>query len=508
MHLADLLSRTVRSAPDAPALYEADRWLTYAEVGSLVQQLATALGPVMPATPTAYDTHPPRVAILAENGAFAAAAFFAVATAGGVAVPLTPDLQGDRLAALLAHSEAAAVVVPQTVLPRVLAVRDAIPLLRLIVTDAPCEARHGAPKPGNVARSRSGADLAVIIYTSGSTGRPKGVMLTHEALVSNARAVVGYLGLAAVDRSLLVLPLGYVFGLSVLITHVLAGASLVLQRRFLFPSVVLDALAEHRCTGFYGVPATYTLLLRSLPPTRPELPSLRYLAEAGGALAPELQANLCDAFPRTKLYVMYGATEAGPRISYCEIAASEHARESVGRAIPGVVIRVCAEDGRELSCGESGEIWVKSTGLMLGYWRDERATRDVLRDGWYRTGDRGVLSADGELTITGRVRDFIKVRGHRVSLSEIESELCSVDGIHEVAVLGIPDDLHGEVPVAYLVAEDDAFSEVESSLARRLPRWMRPVAYRRLRSLPRTASGKVDRPALVASHRPIKTEAV
>ncbi|MFW5835834.1 MAG: class I adenylate-forming enzyme family protein [bacterium] len=505
MHLADVLEAAVRRDPAAPAVYEGHRLYSYSELSALVARLAAALGPLRRLCPEGGSPYPPRVAILAGNSAYAVAAFFATAAAGLIAVPLTPDLDENRLAAFLAHSEASAVLVPQTLLSRVLAVRDQTPSVRLLVTDAPWDSLPPGPSTGPASAGRSTADLAAIVYTSGSTGRPKGVMLTHEALVSNARAVVKYLDLRASDRSLLVLPLGYIMGLSVLLTHVVAGASLVLQRRFLFPSVVIDALAEYRCTGFYGVPATYALLLRSPSVLQANLSSLRYLAQAGGALAPELQARLCEAFPGARLYVMYGATEAGPRISYHLLKRPNDARSSVGKPIAGVTVRVVDDDGLDVPCGDTGEILVKSPGLMLGYWRDEEATRRVLRDGWYRTGDLGLLSEAGELTITGRTREFIKVRGHRIGLGAIESVLAEIPGIVDVAVIGVADELLGEAPVAYFVG---APCDVAVRAARLLPGHMRPVAYHRVPSLPRTASGKVDRRGLLELHLGASSESM
>ena len=513
MDLAEALQRTLRRNPAAPVLHDVGGWVSYDEFSRLVSVLAAGLSPAMHPSVSHGDGYPPRIAILAENGTFAAAALFATATAGGVAVPLTPDLQGDRLAALIAHSEASAVMVTQSLLSRVLAVLDATPLVRHLVTDAPFERFPDPTVLDGRSEARSPDDLAVIVYTSGSTGTPKGVMLSHRALLANARAVVDYLELTARDRSLLVLPLGYILGLSVLITHVLAGASIVLQRRFLFPSVIAEALLAHGCTGFYGVPATYALLLRFASAyvssgSTTALPSLRYLAQAGGSLSPELQANVCDAFPNARLYVMYGATEAGPRISYRVVRRAHDAGTSVGTPISGVTVRVCDDDGRDLSAGEQGEIVVESPGLMLGYWRDEEATRLVLRDGSYRTGDRGVLTREGELTITGREREFIKVRGYRVSPCAIEAGLCDIAGVRDAGVIGVTDELHGEAPVAFLVADEQAVAGIANEVARRLPPQMRPLSYRALASLPRTASGKLDRPALRAIYAVAETEAM
>jgi len=198
------------------------------------------------------------------------------------------------------------------------------------------------------------ADLAALMATSGSTGIPRFVMVTHGNLIANTEAIIRSQGLASDDRAMLILPLSYCFGASVLHTHLYRGGSVVFDRRFMFPDKVLHAISEFGCTTFAGVPTAYNILLRRSDIRGIALPRLRRFLQAGGALAPLRIAEMRAASPSTAFYVMYGQTEATARISSMAPERWEEKPGSVGQPLDNLTVRIVDEDGNDLSAGQFG----------------------------------------------------------------------------------------------------------------------------------------------------------
>jgi long-chain acyl-CoA synthetase len=333
------------------------------------------------------------------------------------------------------------------------------------------------------------------------TGAPRGVMLRHVNLRANTASILSYLGLTEQDRVMCVLPLYYVYGLSLLHTHVAAGGSIVLDNRFAFPNVVVSAMNEHEVTGFAGVPSSFTLLLHrsNLPETT--FPTLRYVTQAGGAMPPARIREWLDRGPRVPFYVMYGATEAAARLCYLPPQDLERKLGSIGKAIPNVEMQVIREDGRPAAPGEVGELVARGANIALGYWNSPSETADRFAPHTFRTGDLGYADEDGFLFIVGRRHDMIKVGAHRVGAKEIEDVLCEHPAVHEAAVVGAAHDLLGEAPVAFVAARTGApLSEGELQLhcKERLAPHKVPVRVFVRDELPKLGMGKTDRAALRA----------
>ncbi len=341
---------------------------------------------------------------------------------------------------------------------------------------------------------------ALIVYTSGSTGSPRGVIQTHRNLAANARAIVPYLGLTRDDRACLVLPLFYCYGKSVLLTHLHVGGSVYIDHRFMYPRLVLEAMAAERCTGFAGVPLTFELLRRQVDVRSVPLPDLRYVTQAGGAMHPDTIAWARDAFRPARLFVMYGQTEATARISYLPPERAADKPGSVGKVVDGLVLKVVDDAGNPLPPGAIGHLWVWGESITPGYFQSAEETARILRDGWLVTGDVGYLDEEGFLFLTGRTKEILKLGGHRVSVKEIEEALARHPAVIEVAVAGTSDPLAGEAAVAFVVKRTDA--ELTEDDVRR---WAREhlAAYKVprdvvfLTALPRTPNGKIARAELV-----------
>ncbi|MCA9731244.1 MAG: acyl--CoA ligase [Deferribacteres bacterium] len=337
-------------------------------------------------------------------------------------------------------------------------------------------------------------DIASIIYTSGSTGDPRGAVLTHKNIVTNTRSIVKYLKLTKDDRVLVILPFPYVYGASLLNTHFSVGGSVVLENRFLFPNVALKTMKETQATGFSGVPSTYAILLHKTSIREMEFPHLRYITQAGGAMAPQLIREVMEVFAQQKVFIMYGATEASARLSYLDPEVLPQKVGSIGKAIPDVDLRILRDDGTEADVGETGEIVARGDNIMQGYWNAPEETANVLDAHGFHTGDLGRRDEEGYLYVVGRKRDMIKSGANRVSAKEVEEVLCEYPAILEAAVIGVADDILGEAIHAFVVAKNgDGIVEkdVMAFCREKMPEFKVPRKVVVEKTLPKNASGKL-----------------
>jgi acyl-coenzyme A synthetase/AMP-(fatty) acid ligase len=267
--------------------------------------------------------------------------------------------------------------------------------------------------------------------------------------------------------------------------------------RFLYPRVVMEAIGAHLCTGFYGVPLTFELVRRQVDLATLDLRPLRYVAQAGGAMAAETIGWARRAFAPAPLFVMYGQTEATARLSYLPPERAADKAGSVGRGLINVELRVVDEHGRELPRGETGEVVARGPSITPGYLEAPEESAAILRDGWLRTGDLGRQDTEGFVFLEGRSRDLLKLAGHRVSAAEIESALAAHPSVREAAVVSV-EDAGGESAVAYVIPEGDppAERELRRFCRERLPAFKVPRFVHVVAELPRTGSGKLARAEL------------
>jgi acyl-CoA synthetase (AMP-forming)/AMP-acid ligase II len=500
--------------PEAPAVATPVSRLSYGELAERVRALcghlaASGIGPG------------DRVLLALPNTLATVVAGLALNARGAIAVEVNREWDAETLAGLVAQSRARQAVVWGRDARTWAKVSASSPLERLWVVhpgplpDALRGALGGAPvslvlEDGRVDPGAGAAapppspaldpgSPALILYTSGSTGRPRGVVQTFRNVNANTRSIVQYLELGPEDRALLVLPLYYCYGRSVLQTHLFAGGSLFLDGRFAFPRVVLEAMASEGCTGFAGVPLTFEIIRRQVDVSSMAFPRLRYLTQAGGAMAPDTIAWVRQAFRPAKLFVMYGQTEATARLSYLPPERAEEKRGSIGVPIPGVELRVVDEACRELSPGETGHLVARGDNVSLGYLDEPEETAAILHDGWLWTGDLARRDQDGFFFHEGRSKEILKIGGHRVSPIEIEHVVARHPDVTEAAVIGVPDDLMGEVPTAFVVLRPGA-ATAEEQLRRfcreQLPAYKLPVAFTVVDALPRNEAGKLLRSEL------------
>ncbi|MGH3103678.1 MAG: class I adenylate-forming enzyme family protein [Gaiellaceae bacterium] len=453
-----------------------------------------------------------RVAILMDNTAACTISIFAASLAGGVFIVVNPQTKADKLAYILNDSEAA-VLLTEGTLARVFAPAvEQAPRLKAVVCASPGEGSGpvldldeliaGAePAPRNLGTIP--VDLAALIYTSGSTGNPKGVMMTHANMVFTAGSLIEYLRLGPDDRILSVLPLAFDYGLYQWLMTVRLGATLALERSFVYPARTLMRLEEEGITVFPGVPTVFATLLGMR--AEKEFPSVTRITNTAAALPPTFHEGLAERFPNALVFRMYGLTEC-KRVSYLEPELVHEKPTSVGRAIPGTETFVLDTEGRPVAPGETGVLYVRGPHVMAGYWGAPELSAHMLKDGpvpgerMLCTHDFFTVDEDGLLYFIGRSDDIIKTRGEKVSPIEVENALFSIEGVQEAAVLGFPDEVLGEAIRAYVVLEDGASIGEQGIIAAcrtRLESFMVPKEVVLLDELPKTATGKIRKKSLL-----------
>jgi long-chain acyl-CoA synthetase len=504
MTLVQLFQDQARAAPAAPALIWNHAHWSYAELARA--QAAAAAGLAARGL-----VRGDRVALLLRNSPQYAAALYGTLAAGGVAVALNALERAEVLARQVAHSGARVLVIDPAHLEyarlRGLCDGQGVQFVEVATQDSAeglaafIAAWGEAPVIASIGLSDQ--DPALLIYTSGTTGRPKAVMLGHGNLASNARAIVRYLELNARDRGFCVLPFHFSYGNSVLTSHLSCGAALIIEDNLAFPQRSMQRMAALGATGFAGVPSTFTLLLQRGGLAEYDFSALRYVTQAGGAMTRTAIARLRQELPRARVFVMYGQTEATARISYLPPESLDAKLGSVGLPIAGTRIEICDAAGQPLPADSIGEVRVQGPGVMLGYWQDAAATREVLRDGWLCTGDLGHKDADGFLYVDGRTVEMIKVGAFRVSPYEVEEAIALLDGVEEVAVGAMPDEVLGQAIKAVIVlrsgAQLDALA-VKAHCRQALATYKIPKTVEFAAQLPRTLTGKVQRLQLNETH--------
>ena len=481
---------TSRGAPEAPALTAGQQVLTYGQLEQEVGRTAAAL--------LDFGLEPgDRVASWMAKTSLACILPLAAARAGLVHVPINPVLKRAQAAHILSDSGAK------------LLIGNEARLLSLAAGDL-AEARsipmemwqaEGETLPKS---SRDPAELAALLYTSGSTGKPKGVMLSHTNLWLGAISVAHYLGLAAGDRTLCVLPLAFDYGQSQLLSSWAAGGHAI-AFDYLLPRDVVRAAGRHDVTVLAGVPPLW-LQLAEADWSKGEGASLRTLTNSGGHLPEPVVRKLRTLFPIARLHLMYGLTEAFRSTSLDPALVDLHP-DSVGEAIPFAEVMIVRADGSEAAAEEEGELVHAGPLVGHGYWNDPAKTAERYKPApaasqyggmtvW--SGDRAVRGEDGLIRFRGRDDSMIKVSGNRLSPTEIEEAALASGAVREALALGIKDERLGQAVMLIAVGRGgDAERRLRAHLAAELPSFMQPKKIVWRDALPLSANGKVDRATLV-----------
>lgn len=353
-------------------------------------------------------------------------------------------------------------------------------------------------------------DLAMIIYTSGSTGMPKGVMLSHRNIRIGAKTVIEYLGLEQNDRLLSVLPYSFDAGLNQLTTMLMVGGSVVHQP-VIMPSEIIKSIQQHDVTGFAGVPPLWNQVVRLLRTSPATLPSLRLITNTGGKIPPDILHSIPDVLPGVKVYLMYGLTEAF-RSTYLPPEKFIAKMGAIGQQVPNAQVFVVKHGQGLAGPEEQGELVHAGPLVSLGYWQKPELTRqkirpcpeliDIIGDTpVVYSGDLVRLDEDGDLWFVGRVDDMIKTSGFRLSPTEVEDLVSRSGLITDVVAFGVEDDDAGQVVhIAVTEAEGFTSASLMAHCRKTMPHYMVPRQINVVPGqMPRTASGKLDRPTIIAN---------
>ncbi|WP_331765622.1 SDR family NAD(P)-dependent oxidoreductase (plasmid) [Streptomyces atratus] len=455
-----------------------------------------------------------RVVILLGNRVETVESYLAAIRAAAVGVPVNPHSADTELAHILADSGARAVITDSAHIARIRRARsagDAEPVLVVVPDTALPDAAPGpgtvcyetlaTTEPASPARDSLGLDdITWQLYTSGTTGKPKGVLSTQRsALWSVAASYAPIAGLSAEARVVWPLPLFHSFSHIACVVGVTAvGATARILDGFSAEDVAA-AVREESATFLAGVPALYQHLVDAADGQSLRGTGLRTCLVAGAITTVALQTAFETAYG-VPLLNLYGSTEACGAITM-NTATGPRVEGSCGPAVPGLDVRlVDPGTGRDSAPGAEGEIWVKGPNVMAGYHNRPEATAEVLTDGWYRTGDLARRAPSGHFTISGRLKELIIRGGENIHPTEVEDVLRAVPGVADAAVTGKPDTVLGEVPVAFLVPGPDGLpapAELLAACRTHLSYFKAPHEFHAVARIPRTASGKITRHALL-----------
>jgi long-chain acyl-CoA synthetase len=499
MSVGDLVRDTARRVPAKTALIFHDQPITYEEVDAEIDRAAAGFA-------TLGIKRGDRVALLVHNVPHFVYAYHGLLRAGAVMIPLNTMYTTEEVSYILADADARAVVVAEPFIGTVAGLRETLPMLEHVVvagTNAPIGAMTWEQMvgQGDEAPTVSPADdeLAVIAYTSGTTGKPKGAMLSHGNLVAN----LDQMGQATLlahgedDVVLLALPMFHIYALNVILGLTLrVGGTAVLMERFDAVGS-LDAVERHGVTILFGAPPMFVAWLNTPGADRADLSSVR-LAISGAAPLPG--AVLEDFRRRLGITIWegYGLTETSPGVT--SNAMGEHAKPgSIGKPLPGVEVRIVDAHGDDVEEGDPGEILVRGPNVFKGYWRQEEASDEAMRDGWFRTGDVGYADEEGYIFLVDRKKDLIIVSGFNVYPREVEDALYRHPKVADVAVIGVPHPYTGETVKAFVVLKSGERATEEEILdfcRKYLARFKCPGVIEFVAELPHLPTGKVLKRAL------------
>ena len=493
--IPELFQQTVSQYPDHVAIRFGDRDITFSEVDKQSDLVAASLikRGIKPQE---------RIALYCVNSDIFAIAYLGIVKAGATVVPINLLLNPKEIEYILNDAEVKGLIYHEAFAASVSAFRESVPDLTFCVHIG--QGRSGEQDISwsdllTSASSFTGITIdpkdyvASIIYTSGTTGKPKGAMLTHRNLVSNTGGVFEAVKIVPdQDVLLVVLPMFHAFAATVgMLLPLLRGCAFIPVPKF-DPELVVNAIADGKATIFLGVPSMYNVLLNLSDDHINKLSSLRFCISGGAAMPQELMKRFEERFG-ILIYEGDGPTECSPVTAVNPIEGVRKPA-SIGIPIPGVEMSIRNPEGKEVPVKDIGEICVRGPNIMKGYWNRAEETAEAFFNDWFRTGDLGYQDEDGYFYIIDRIKDMIIVNGMNVYPRVIEEVLYQYEPVKEAAVVGEPNELHGEIIIAYIVLKDGVSAtsaDIRSFCRENLGRHQIPKKVFFLKELPKNAAGKI-----------------
>ena len=482
-YLPEMFERAAAATPSSVAIVEeANRW-TFAELSDEVNRISTVLKQQVKG-----DT----VGVLLLNSPKYVSTMLAIWKAGKTAVPLNYLLPPADLGFIIKDSGMSGLVSSQFFGQALAAIK---PLFGdkgvILMADEP--SLVGAPGPV----SAEYRDPALYLYTSGTTGRPKGVVLTHDNLIANVESCQRAGDFDHRDSFLCLLPFFHTYAITgTFLLPLLSGSKMVLVDRF-HPTKVLGLIQEHKISVFLAIPSMYRVL--AITEGNFDVSSVRFPI-SGGEPLPMAIAEAFERRFKVPIFEGYGQTEAAPVVTLNRPDGRKPG--TIGRSVPGVEVAIWDEQNRVLPTGEIGEIMVRGRNVMPGYHHLPEETAKTITNGWLHTGDLGKLDEEGFAVITGRKKDLIISAGENIYPWEIEEALSQHPKVKEAAVIGVKDQVRGEVPKAFVIARDVMTvdeKELRAFCRENLANYKVPKYFEVVPDLPRTPTGKVLKRMLPAN---------
>jgi len=516
MLLNEFLERSASSYPYKTALICHDERLTFIEIDRAANSLGRAF---IDQGLQKRD----RVIIYLDNSVASIVSIFGILKAGGVFVIIDPQVKARKLNYIFEDCQAKILITDTAHLAGVSeAVYSLKTLKRIILTDEHMGTEVKPPggsletlyyrtilkefPSAHLASSCIDVDLASLIYTSGSSGNPKGVMLTHNNMVSAANSIIQYLENTDSDIILNCLPLAFDYGLYQVLMAFKFGGTIILEKAFVYPQQMINLIVREKVTGWPIVPMIAAILIKLKNLNKQNFSSLRYITSTGQALPSRHIEFLRKAFPSVKIYSMYGLTEC-KRVAYLPPNQLEKRPGSVGKAMPNTEAYIVGENGEVITeAWRLGELVVRGSNIMKGYWNLPEETAKALRSGPYpdekvlHTGDLFQQDEEGYLYFLGRKDDIIKTAGHMVSPREVENVLCEKEDVIEAAVISVDDETLGNAVQAFVHIADTSRSTEEDIIkfcSERLENFAVPKKVILCGALPRCVTGKINKRELL-----------
>jgi len=503
MNIRDLLIRHSQNCPDKTALYFEDNTINFSGLKDISFRLANYL---LKAGVTKSD----KIATYLSNTPEAIFSFLGTFSIGASIVPLDFMLTQEEIINFLNHSQAKVLITQPKKNIDLTNIKDSCPnLAEIIVCKQKTESfsfwdefleKQEVSEPQIIIED---SDLSSIFYTSGSTGHPKGVELSYKHLNNPVKTIDYFLKVSGNDIFLCGgVPFSHIGGLDYVLLMIYFSSPLVLMERF-HPLEFLKNIERYKVTIFCIVPAMYVAILSLKEYDKFDLSSLRYAVVFGAPSSPILLKKFHKVCPNAIVLNGWGMTETAAPNTYSP--SDETKISSIGKFGFGMQAKIVDEEENRLGPGNQGELWVKGEAVMQGYYKEPGLTEEVLTDdGWLKTGDIARLDKDGLYYIVGRKKDMIKVAGEIVFSAEVEEKMQHHPKIEEVAIIGVPDKLRGEVPKAFITIKENenlSIEELREFLKEHLAHFKIPHYFELVKSLPKNRTGKVDKQALVKSHQ-------
>lgn len=494
MNSSNLLARNARKYPMSEAVVCQGRRVTYRDLDEQVTRLSHAL---LEQGVWQGD----KVIIFMPNVVEFVVSYFAIQRIGAIVVPVNAKFTLQEVEYVAQHADAKAILVHEAIFA---AVEN--------ITIVPLKIKTGQEKAGwlnyetliqhassqTIDCQLNEDDVSTILYTSGTTGKPKGVLFSYRNILTVAQMIAIEMEVKPESRILLMMPLTHSAPLHLfLMAGVLVGSTNILTPTFT-PDLMIDSIEQERTTHFFGAPVAYLLTAQMPRLQTADLSSMKWWVYGGAPLSQNEIRFIQKAFRTDHVTCVYGLTEAGPNGSI--LFGEEHVTKagSIGRRAPlGAELRIINDNGEDVSVGDVGEIVLFGEGNMLGYYKDDVATKDAFIDGWLKTGDLARIDEDGYFWIVDRKKDVIFSGGVNIYPKEIEDRMLSYEGIFEVAVIGVPHPEWGEtVKAVYAAKTETDEDELKAYLEEHLAKYKIPRIFERVKALPRNASGKILKQSL------------